>query len=141
MVVGMLALAGAAWATGGGGGGAPTVVRSVPPNGATDVPLDANIKVKFSEAMKDRSINTNTFDFYDCVACTEEPFTIRYNSSTRTAILDPTEPMNPNEMYFVFVEGTGDGDKKAVKDRGGTPLATDYTFTFTTEDVLPCPGC
>jgi hypothetical protein len=30
------------------------------------------------------------------------------------------------------VEGTGDGDMKAVKDRGGTPMASDYIFYFTT---------
>jgi hypothetical protein len=40
--------------------------------------------------------------------------------------------MNPNADYFVFVEGGGDGDMKAVKDKGGTPMASDYTFSFTT---------
>jgi hypothetical protein len=97
--------------------------------------------VKFSEAMKAKSINTNTFDFYDCVSCLEEPFTIRYNASTRTAIIDPTEPMNPNADYFVFVEGGGDADMKAVKDKGGTPMASDYRFSFTTGSRAPCSLC
>jgi hypothetical protein len=30
---------------------------------------------------------------------------------------------------------------KAVKDRGGTPMARDFIFYFTTEDVPPCSGC
>jgi hypothetical protein len=57
MVVLMLAFAGVAWAA----PGPPTVVSTVPPNGAMDVDPNANIKVKFSEAMKAKSINTNTF--------------------------------------------------------------------------------
>jgi hypothetical protein len=46
---------------GGGGSGAPTVVSTVPTDGATGVSTTANIKAKFSEAMKEKSINTNTF--------------------------------------------------------------------------------
>jgi hypothetical protein len=57
LMVRMMALAGTAWAT----GGAPTVVSTVLANGATNVDVNANIKAKFSEAMKARSINTSTF--------------------------------------------------------------------------------
>jgi hypothetical protein len=145
----MLALAGTAWATGGGGGGAPTVVRTVPADGATNVPLDANIKVKFSEAMKAKSINTNTFYIPEpptCSTCLQTtttsfppiPATVRYNAGSKTAVLDPTEPLRPNTTYGVVVEGTGDGDMKAVKDKGGTPMATDYVFFFTTIDCNVC---
>jgi hypothetical protein len=35
-------------------------------------------------------------------------------------------------MYTAVVEGTADGDYVAVKDTGGTPMATDYIFHFTT---------
>ena len=44
--------------------GAPRVVSTVPPNGATGVDPNANIKAKFSEAMKARSINTSTYYLY-----------------------------------------------------------------------------
>jgi Bacterial Ig-like domain len=45
--------------------GAPTVVSTVPPTGATTfVDSNANIKAKFSEAMKGSSINTSTFYLY-----------------------------------------------------------------------------
>jgi hypothetical protein len=64
---------------------------------------------------------------------------VRYNAGSKTAVLDPTAPLEPNTTYRATVEGTGDGDMKAVKDRGGTPMASDYTFTFTTLD--DCTVC
>jgi Bacterial Ig-like domain len=96
--------------------------------------------VSLSEAMKARSINTNTFylevDGAPCATCvtttTKVPATVRYNDDTKTAVLNPTNPLAPNTTYTATVEGTGDGDMVAVKDRGGTPMATDYTFSFTT---------
>jgi hypothetical protein len=36
------------------------------------------------------------------------------------------------------VEGTADGDMKAVKERDGTPLASDYIFYFTTTGCISC---
>ena len=149
MAVALVLGAGMAWAA----PGAPTVVSTVPPNGATSVDPNANIKAKFSEAMKARSINETTFKLYqghltydqlnNCVVCRESiPATVRYNADTKTAILDPTSPLLPSTEYTAVVEGTGDGDMKAVKDRGGTPLATDYIFYFTTgsgSGPNPCP--
>src|SRR5215218_7791494 len=123
----------------------------------TSVDPTANIKAKFSEAMKERSINTSTFYLLEGhftaanppSSCTTPPVspsttpvtaacpapvaaTVRYNDDTKTAILDPTESLTPCTEYTAVVEGTGDGDMKAVKDRGGTPMATDYIFYFTT---------
>ena len=57
---------------------------------------------------------------------------MRYNDDTKTAILDPTSTLLSGTEYTAVVEGTGDGDMKAVKDRGGTPLASDYVWSFTT---------
>jgi hypothetical protein len=57
---------------------------------------------------------------------------VRYNDDTKTAILDPSAPQEPDTENTVVVEGTGDGVMKAVKDRGGTQLASDYVWSFTT---------
>jgi hypothetical protein len=51
VVVGTVALAGVAWAEDDGGSGAPRVVRIVPPDGATGVSPDADIKAKFSDSI------------------------------------------------------------------------------------------
>jgi hypothetical protein len=118
-----------------------------PEDGAMGVDPTANIKVKFSEAMKYRTINTETFYLLEghftyeevnsgCGACLPSPVAaeVRYHGDTRTAVLDPTAPLKPNTEYTAVVEGTGDGDMEAVKDRGGTPMASDYIFYFTTGD-------
>ena len=152
MALALVLAAGMAWAA----PGPPTVVSTVPPTPAvttpptpppTGVDIDANIKAKFSEAMKARSINTSTFYLlpghftYEQLNCTASicpvlsarvDATVRYNDDTKTAVLNPTDPLASNTEYTAVVEGTGDGDMKAVKDRGGTPLATDYIFYFTT---------
>ena len=147
--------------------GAPTVVSTVPPTTPPQTSVDptANIKAKFSEAMKARSINTSTFYLLQGhftaanppSSCTTPPVppsttpvtaacpapvaaTVRYNDDTKTAILDPTSTLLSGTEYTAVVEGTGDGDMKAVKDRGRTPMATDYIFYFTTGSVGGNPG-
>jgi hypothetical protein len=131
----------------------------------TGVDPTANIKAKFSEAMKERSINTTTFYLLQGhftaanppSSCTKPPVppsttpvtavcpaaitaTVRYNDDTKTAVLDPTTSLGSFKEYTAVVEGTGDGDMKAVKDRGGTPMAIDYIFYFTTGSVGGNPG-
>jgi hypothetical protein len=153
MALALLLGAGMAWAA----PGAPTVVSTVPPDGATFVDRNANIKAKFSEPMKERSINTSTFYLLQGhftaanppASCTTLPVppsttpvtaacpaaitaTVRYNADTRTAILDPASTLLFCTEHTAVVEGTGDGDQQAVKDRGGTPMASDYIFYFTT---------
>lgn len=132
--------------------GAPRVVSTVPPNGATSVDPDANIKAKFSEAMKASTINTSTFYLLpghfpaaqlNCTAeCVVLPSPVaamvRYNADARTATLDPVSTLPNCTEHTAVVEGTGDGDMKAVKDRGGTPMASDYIFYFTTGSGGPC---
>jgi Bacterial Ig-like domain/PA-IL-like protein len=128
----------------------PKVLTTAPSGGASGVDPTANIKAKFSEAMKERSINTSTFyllpghftyEQLNCTAsattvCVDLPApvaaTVRYNDDTKTAVLNPTATLASNTEYTAVVEGRGDGDMKAVKDRGGTAMATDYIFYFTT---------
>jgi Bacterial Ig-like domain len=126
LVVGMMALASTAWAVD---------ITTNPANGAEGVALDAKIKVKFSEPMKDRTINTA--NIYLTTAedpTTIIPATVDYVDEITPvrAVLKPTVELAPCTEYTVVVEGTGDGDHKAVKTASGTPLATDYTFSFTT---------
>ena len=75
---------------------------------------------------------TNTATGTTAPCPTPIPATVSYNAGTNTAILNPSSTLLPNTTYTAVVEGTADGDKVAVKDTGGTPMATDYIFHFTT---------
>jgi hypothetical protein len=75
---------------------------------------------------------TNTATGTTAPCPTPIPATVSYNAGTFTAILNPSSTLLPNTTYTVVVEGTADGDKVSVKDTGGTPMATDYIFHFTT---------
>src|SRR5215208_5222490 len=74
--------------------------------------------------------NTATGTTAPCPAAI--PATVSYNAGTLTATLNPSSTLLPNTTYTAVVEGTADGDFVAVKDTGGTPMATDYIFHFTT---------
>jgi hypothetical protein len=60
--------------------------------------------------------------------------TVSYNAVTKIATLNPSSTLLPGTTYTAVVEGTADGDFVAVKDTGGTPMATDRIFSFTTSD-------
>ena len=139
LVVGMMALAGTAWAV--PDGTPPEVVGTNPADGATNVPLDAKIRVKFSEPMKDRSINPN--NIYITVGCTLDRIAAKVDYVDEItpvrAVLKPLEPLEPNTSYTVWVDGADALDTKGVKDATGTPMEETYTFRFTTGTTLePC---
>src|SRR5215216_2572978 len=75
---------------------------------------------------------TNTATGTTAPCPTPIPATVSYNALTKTATLDPSSTLLPGTTYTAVVEGTADGDYVAVKDTGGTPMATDYIFHFTT---------
>src|SRR5215216_2589118 len=75
---------------------------------------------------------TNTATGTTAPCPTPIPATVSYNAGTLTATLDPSSTLLPGTTYTAVVEGTADGDYVAVKDTGGTPMATDYIFHFTT---------
>src|SRR5215217_249836 len=75
---------------------------------------------------------TNTATGTTAPCPTPIPATVSYNALTKTATLNPSSTLVAGTTYTAVVEGTADGDKVAVKDTGGTPMATDYIFHFTT---------
>jgi hypothetical protein len=121
---------------------APPLVGTNPAAGATGVDPTATIRVKFSEPMKDRSINPN--NIYIMEECTETivPATVDYvdERTPVRAVLKPLDPLAEDTNYVVVVEGADAPDGKGVKDATGTPMETTYTFRFTTgTDFATCP--
>ena len=136
LVVGMMALASTAWAV--PDGIPPTVVGTNPADGATNVALDAKIRVKFSEPMKDRTINPNNIKIY--IGCTDTlvPATVDYVDEITPvrAVLKPLELLAEDTTYRVEVEGADAPDMKGVKDKSGEPLEETYIFFFSTGDTV-----
>jgi Big-like domain-containing protein len=58
-------------------------------------------------------------------------FTFSLDESGFTLTLTPLQPLQPGQAYTVTLKG-GD-DAPHITDETGTPLAADYTWSFTTE--------
>jgi len=132
----------------------PTVISTVPTDGATNVDRDANIKAKFSEKMKKSSINRGTVQLYighrtyqdlnpdpstcfqgECGFPIAEFSKVGYSDKKKHAILNPKVRLEANIKYTAVVRG-GDNFNSlgAVKDKGGTEMATTEIWYFTTGD-------
>jgi len=95
----------------------PTITTVVPANGSTNVPLNTQVTVTFSEAMDPTGLVGSTV--------TGLPASLAYNSQTFTATLAPTSLLAPNTTYSATVFGT-------VQDLAGNQMGANYVWTFTT---------
>src|SRR6202166_4440878 len=100
----------------------PTVVSTVPANGATAVAVNTTISATFSEAMNAATINGTTFTVTGPGA-TPVAGTVTYAGSTAT--FTPTALL-ANSTLFTAAITTG------AKDAAGVPLAANFVWTFTT---------
>jgi len=102
---------------------APTVTSTIPINAAVDIVVSSVISANFSEAMNPATINAATFTLADSGANAVSG-TVGYTSGTAT--FTPDASLNYNETYTATIT-TG------VEDMAGNSLASDYTWSFTTE--------
>ena len=99
----------------------PTVVSTVPANGATAVALNATVTATFSEAMNPATITATTFTLTGPGA-TPVPGTVTYAGTTAT--LTPTSPLAAGTLFTATIT-TG------AADPTGNALAANYVWTFT----------
>jgi hypothetical protein len=114
----------------------PTISSIAPADGQTEVAPEANVEATFSEAMDEASV-TNPANFTlikqdGTPEGTPVPATLSYNSSTKTATLNPDVDLDSKATYTATIKGGTDG----VKDSSGNPLANDEVWSFTT--TLKC---
>jgi hypothetical protein len=118
---------------GGGGGGdttAPNVISTSPTDGATGVAVAANVTATFSEDVT--GVNGTTFTLTQ--GSTSVPATVTYQSSTRTATLDPAADLSPATTYTATLTS-------GIADGAGNPLAgAPVTWSFTTGSQPPPSG-
>ena len=148
----MLAVAGVAWAEDCTGTFSPCVVRTSPVDNKTGFDRDANIKAWFSKRIDTDyigfdfvrlNVGYHTWADINCapgtVTCNAvEPLDppnrskIIYYHRSKKAALDWGERLWWKTTYTVVIEGAGDSDGFAVKDKAGNEMATDYIWHFKT---------
>jgi hypothetical protein len=103
----------------------PTVISTVPVNGAVNVPINQALSATFNEAMTSASIDTTTFTLKATTSGTAVTGTVNYVTAGSTATFTPTSNLAPTTEYTATIT---DG----AEDLAGTPLAKPYVWTFTT---------
>ncbi len=99
----------------------PTVIFTVPPDGATNVEVDSRISASFTLDMDPSSLTTLTFTLSPSVAGA-----VVYDPSTFTATFIPSKNLDFSTTYTVTIGTT-------VRSTTGQNLAAAYTWTFRTE--------
>jgi hypothetical protein len=105
----------------------PTVISTVPVNGATNVPVSQILSATFSEAMTSTSISASTF-MVTGPGGTAVAGTVTYSGVVAT--FTPAASLANNTLYTATIT-TG------ATSLAGTPLAAAYVWTFTT--ITPPP--
>jgi len=103
----------------------PTVISTVPVDGAVVVPINQALSATFNEAMTPASIDTTTFTLTATKSGTAVTGTVAYVAAGSTATFTPTASLAPTTEYTATIT-TG------AEDLAGTGLAGNYVWTFTT---------
>src|SRR5262245_43211189 len=118
----------------------PQVVSTTPERDAKNVPTGVAIGATFSEALRAETVKASTVRLTD-EANNPVPVTISYSPVSFTIALAPQAPLQPAQTYTVTLKG-GAADPRfadpCIKDwAASTPLASDYTWSFTTAAPPP----
>ncbi|MGC1107787.1 MAG: Ig-like domain-containing protein [Candidatus Acidiferrales bacterium] len=112
---------------------APTVLLTDPVATATNVPLNQEIAVTFSEAMDPATISaTGTFTVATTVGATPITGTVTYDAPSNTAVFTPTANLAASTQFTATISN-------AAKDLDGNALKTGNVpnpWTFTTGTAL-----
>jgi N-acetylneuraminic acid mutarotase len=104
---------------------APTVTAISPSAGLTEVALATNVSATFSESMDATTLTTSTVTLTRKDSTTPLAATVRYDSASRKAILDPSADLERGTTYTATVN-TG------ARDAAGNALQASRTWSFST---------
>jgi VCBS repeat-containing protein len=110
---------------------APTLFSVSPSEGASGVPVSSNVTATFSEALAASSVTGSTFELRAGSTLVSATVSV----SANTATLTPSASLANSTTYTARVVGGAGG----VKDVAGNPLASDFSWTFTTAAPPPPP--
>lgn len=109
---------------------APTVLSTTPLNLATSVSINKRPTATFSKAMNPQTLDALSFTVK--LGLLPVTGTVSYDSLTKTATFTPSSAFVVGKVYTATIT-TG------AKDTGGSPLALDYVWSFTTSACSQAP--
>ena len=109
----------------------PTVTVTSPTNTAVEVPVNRKVSVAFSEAMDPATITFSSFSLRETISGTVVNGAV--TPASASAIFAPVADLKLGTEYSVTIKG---GLTGAVKDLAGNSMVDDFTFTFTTAEVI-----
>jgi hypothetical protein len=110
----------------------PTILRTVPENGAVDVSVKTAIALEFSESMTSGTVRTGV-SLFQSGSSTSTPVTTFLFQGDSTVVLVPQTDLLPNTQYEVVVASpVSDLQGDAISSGGGGGGASDRRFSFRT---------
>jgi hypothetical protein len=110
----------------------PTVTAKTPPNGASGINVGGSVTATFSEYMNAGSVNAANFQLTD-PSNVSIPVTVTFDTATNVVTLTPQTALQYGTTYTATVKGGAGG----VSDYVGNTLASDVSWSFTTESSPP----
>ena len=107
----------------------PTVVDVLPRNGQLQVPLDAQIKVTFSEPVTFASLSGTAFQLTDLTSGQGVTTTFLHLFGEREVLLTPASALASDHQFQLTVQ--------SVRDNSGNTMAVPVTTTFWSVDMDP----
>jgi hypothetical protein len=105
----------------------PSVVSTIPLNGATGVSINSSISATFSEAVRESTLTASTFKVESNVTGS-----LALGNGGKTVTFTPTTNLHYSTTYTVTIT-TG------IRDLAGNALKANYVWTFTT-GASPVPS-
>jgi Ice-binding-like/Bacterial Ig-like domain len=103
----------------------PTVVATIPLNGAINVPLNQKIIATFSQAMNSATVIAPGTFALAVTGGAAVPGTVTYVAATNTATFTPTANLLPSTQYTATIS-------TAAQSATGNVLASNFVWSFTT---------
>ena len=102
----------------------PVIVRTEPPVGKRDVPLNASLVIVFSEPVNGGTLTSSTVQLFHGSTAIAGTATLLQGTAT-SAVFTPASALSPNTDYQLTVT-------QGVQDLQGDPLPTQAIVSFTT---------
>ena len=113
--------------------GVPTISTVSPADAETNVYLNEQITVLFSEALDTSTVNQNTFQLVHQTSQMREFCTVSLSANLLTVTIVPNHTLDSDETYILHVIGVSSGFSFYVKSSASADgLVTTGSYTFTT---------